>query len=357
MVTTLPEDPMLRLAVLAAAGLGALTLLVMLQILVMGELAARRERRREAFVAEWHPRLVAWTLEAANAQQRVSLHPGERLWLLLLWTRLHRQLRGPARDRLNDLFLSLNLTGGVLSMLGSRRVHRRLVALACLGHLADERFWSEVAPLLESRNPMVALAAARALVAMDSRRAMARLIPLMGRRRDLALPRLQALCRQAGPAALTPPLLKGLEEATPAQRERLAALLVAADPARVAPWARRCLAEPDERETTLSAALAALGELSDPRDHVLMCRCLASTASRVRFAAIRALRRQARREDEPLLLPHLEDRDWWVRQAAADSLAALPGMTRPRLEALHDACQDRYGRDALRRAMAEGRRA
>lgn len=355
-VTTLPEDPVLRLAIYSALALGGLTLLVMAQVLVVSELAARRERQRAAFVAEWHPRLVAWTLDAADPRQHSPIHQGERLWLLLLWARLHRQLRGPARERLNALFISLDLTGSVLAMLGSRRAHRRLLALACLGYLGDERFWSDVSPLLGSRNPMVALAAARALVAMDARRAMARLVPLMAQRRDLALPRLQALCRQAGPAALTPPLLKGLEGATPAQRERLAALLACADPAQVAPWARRCLVEPGEREATLGAALACLGELSDPRDHELMSRSLLSESSRVRFAAIRALRRQARREDETLLLPHLEDRDWWVRQAAADALVGLPGITRERLAGLHDACGDRYGRDALKRALAEGGR-
>ncbi|MBB3331093.1 hypothetical protein BDK63_001972 [Halomonas campaniensis] len=355
-VASLPEDPVLRLAVYSAMSLGGLTLLIMVQVLVVSELAARRERRQVAFVAEWRPRLVGWTLAEEAPATAPPLRRREMLWFLLLWTRLHRQLRGVARERLNTLFFSMDMTGAVLAMLDSRRTHRRLVGLACLGHLASDRFWSDVSPLLEARNPLVALAAAQALVAMDARRAMARLVPLVARRRDLAMPRLQALCRQAGPAAVTPPLLEGLDAAAPAHRERLAALLGTADPARVAPWVRRCLAEGGESEALHCAALACLGELGDPRDHALLSDALHVDAPRVRFAALKALRRQARRDDEALLTPHLGDRDWWVRQAAADSLVALPGITRERLEALLEACGDRYGRDALRRAMAEGAR-
>lgn len=354
---SLPEDPVLRLAVYSAMALGGLTLLIMAQVLGVSELAARRERRREAFVAEWRPRLVGWTLAEEASAMTPPRREREVLWFLLLWVRLHRQLRGAARERLNALFFSLDLTSSVLSMLESRRPHRRLVALTCLSHLGSDRFWSDVTPLLEARNPLVALAAVQALVAMAPRRAMDRLVPLIARRRDLALPRLQALCRQAGPGAVTPPLLKGVAEASAAHRDRLAALLGTADPVRVAPWARRCLAQGDtQSEALLCAALACLRELGDPRDHDLLSGCLQSDTPRVRFAALKALRGQARREDETLLIPHLGDRDWGVRQAAADSLAGLPGITRERLEALSDECDDRYGRDALRRAMAEGGR-
>ena len=55
-------------------------------------------------------------------------------------------------------------------------------------------------------------------------------------------------------------------------------------------------------------------------------------------------------------MPLLGDPSWWVRQAAADSLATLPGATAERLQTLFRQVHDRYGQDALRRAMAEVRR-
>jgi len=76
----------------------------------------------------------------------------------------------------------------------------------------------------------------------------------------------------------------------------------------------------------------------------------------VRQAALQALHKQARREDSELFLPLLADSSWWVRQAAADSLATLPGASTEALQQLLEQVHDRYGRDALRRAMAEVRR-
>jgi HEAT repeat protein len=76
----------------------------------------------------------------------------------------------------------------------------------------------------------------------------------------------------------------------------------------------------------------------------------------VRLAALQALHKQARREDSELFLPLLSDSSWWVRQAAADSLAAMPGATLEGLQHMLEQVRDRYGRDALRRAIAEVRR-
>ena len=70
----------------------------------------------------------------------------------------------------------------------------------------------------------------------------------------------------------------------------------------------------------------------------------------LRLAALQALRLQAGPEDETPLLALLADRDWWVRQTAADALVELAG---PRAPALVDTVADRYGRDALVRALAE----
>ena len=49
-------------------------------------------------------------------------------------------------------------------------------------------------------------------------------------------------------------------------------------------------------------------------------------------------------------------RYWAMLQAAADSLATLPNATPERLQGLLERVEDRYGQDALRRAIAEVRR-
>ncbi|KFC49677.1 hypothetical protein DK37_03400, partial [Halomonas sp. SUBG004] len=96
----------------------------------------------------------------------------ERLWLLLMWANLQRQVRGNAKEYLNAFFDHLAMDAYVTSLLNTRQSHRKLLALACLRHLGEERHWGDVAPLVSSSNPVESLAAADALVAMNPPRAM-----------------------------------------------------------------------------------------------------------------------------------------------------------------------------------------
>jgi hypothetical protein len=358
-LTTPPADPVLRFAVYSAIALAVLTLSIMLQVLVLTELASRRERRREAFTGHWRPRLAAWSVEHGDALPWPPRGRQEEVWFMLLWLRLRRQVRGQSQQRLNALFKGIGMSGRVVRLLRGRGVHRRLLSLSCLQHLADPRYWSEVTPLVDDTNPVVALTAAQTLVAMDPARAMQRLIPLVELRRDWAIPRLEALCRQAGPAAVSGPLLSRLVEGEDPPA-RLVALLAWAEPNRVAPWARRFLAGEAEGqegvEVSLCAALSCLGQQRDPRDRPLLLRWLVAESPQVRLVAVQALRRQAGLEDASFLLERLTDSSWWVRQAAADALVELPGIGDADIAAWQHELTDRYGRDALTRAIAERRR-
>ncbi|BBI53633.1 hypothetical protein HORIV_60540 [Vreelandella olivaria] len=99
-----------------------------------------------------------------------------------------------------------------------------------------------------------------------------------------------------------------------------------------------------------------MGELHDRQDREVIEMALSHPLADVRVAALHALKRQSDVEDVAFFTLALGDSNWWVRQAAADALVALPGIDEARLGVLLEGLQDRYGRDALRRAMAEERR-
>ncbi|MBA2777680.1 HEAT repeat domain-containing protein [Billgrantia kenyensis] len=358
-LTTPPEDPVLRFAVYSAIVLAGLTLLILIQVLVLTELASRRERRRLAFTGHWRPQLAAWSVEHGDALPWPPRGRQEEIWFMLLWLRLRRQVRGQSQQRLNALFEGIGMSGRVVRLLRGRGVHRRLLSLSCLQYLANDRYWADVLPLVNDANPVVALTAAQTLVAMNPERAMQRLIPLVELRRDWATPRLEALCRQAGPTAVSGPLLSRLGEGEEPPA-RLVALLAWAEPNRVAPWARRFLAgsveEQEGADVSLCAALSCLGQQRDPRDRPLLLSWLIADSPQVRLVAVQALRRQAVLEDAPFLLERLTDSSWWVRQAAADALVELPGIGDADITTWQHELKDRYGRDALTRAIAERRR-
>ncbi len=348
----LPADTALRIAAIVAAGLAAVTLLVLVQVLLVSAWATRERRQRDAFNALWRPRLALAGIDHSTFPALGRLRGRRRLWWLMLWNRVQRQLRGDATDRLNEVLYRTGLHLDARRLLRRPGVRRRLVALESLRHLGDRTYWRDVEPLVNVRNPFVSLAAAQALVAMDAHAAMHRLLPMSLLRPDWGGQRMVALCRGAGVDAVTPPLLALLETRAPNQVSRLVPLLACAEPARVAPWARRCaLSDPDARDR--QAALQALDELGDPRDRELFIRAFADEDPGVRLAAVTALRRQARAEDAEVLLPLLSDRSWWVRRQAADTLVDLPRASQAQLQALVPTIADRYGREALERALAE----
>ena len=350
----LPTDPALRLAAHTAVGLALVTLLVLVQVLAVSAWATRERAHRERFNQTWRPQLAVASVDDRGFPTARVPRGRQRLWWLMLWNRIQRQLRGDATARLNRLLRLLAFERYALRLLHRRGVRNRLVALETLRHLADARHWDAVVPLLQVRNPFVALAAAQALVAMDPARAMQLVLPIAVARADWGVQRLLALCRQAGREAVTAPLLHALDAGEPRTLDRMVPLMAYADPRRIAPWARGCL-QHDPDATHRQAALQALGELGDPRDRDGMRRALADEDPNVRLTAVQAIRRQAQAGDADVLLPLLADRSWWVRQEAADGLVALPRMDLPQLEALLARVDDRYGREALERALTERR--
>lgn len=349
-----PDDGMLQLALYCALGLGGLTLLIMIQVLLLGEVARRRAARRQAFNDQWRPFFALCSLSDDLPGPAPELPRGRQFWFLLQWNRTQLQLRGAAQQRMNRALIALGMDRYALALLRGR-VRRKLVGLTCLRHLADHAHWNATQPLLMSRNVVVSLAAAQTLIAMDATRAMQLILPAALSRPDWALPRLASLCQQAGEQTVTLPLLMALSGSEEPTRERLIPLLVHGDPRHAAPWARARLEE-DAPPEQLQVALRCLCELGDPRDRARLLRAVQHRDADVRLAALQALHKQARNDDGEVFMPLLGDPSWWVRQAAADGLVTLPNATPERLEEMLSRVEDPYGQDALRRAIAEVRR-
>lgn len=349
-----PEDRMLQLALYCALGLGALTVLVLLQVLLLGEVSRRRAVHRRQFNEQWRPFFALCSLSDELPATHAPLPRRRHLWFLLQWNRTQLQLRGTARERMNRALIALGMDRQALNLLRGQ-VRSKLIGLTCLRHLADPAHWQAVQPLLLSRNSIVALSAAQTLVAMDASKAMQLILPAAVERPDWALPRLVSLCQQAGEQAVTTPLLIVLASSENPRRERLISLLIYGDPRHAAPWARARLDEQASAEQ-LQVALRCLSELGDPRDRGRLLQALQHEQADVRLAALQALHKQARSDDSELFVPLLSDPSWWVRQVAADSLATMPGASPAALQQLLEQVKDRYGKDALRRAIAEVRR-
>ena len=61
-----------------------------------------------------------------------------------------------------------------------------------------------------------------------------------------------------------------------------------------------------------------------------------------------------RRADQEKLAPLLADREWWVRYRAAQAIVGLSPRDDQRLRDIRSTLSDRYARDILTQAIAEG---
>lgn len=348
----LPAEPILRVAVQSSLVLGLITLAIMIQVMLISEVSNRRRQRRAQFNDTWRPVLALCSISNELPANLPPLPTDQRLWWVLQWNRIQQQMRGPARERMNLALQALDMEAFVLSLLRGG-VRKRLIALTCLRYLGAPRHWDLLTPLLDHRNAIIALAAARTLIEIDASLAMQLILPKVAQRQDWALPRLAALCQSAGQAAVTAPLLSSMYLASEAQRGRLASLLLWAEPRLTGPWARAQLDHSGASTELVIIALRCLGEINDPRDRARMLAQLTRTDPTIRLVAVQMFQRQAGSTDAAHLLPLLGDRSWWVRQATADALAELPGFSAERLAELAHSYPDRYGQDALRRVIAE----
>lgn len=345
------SDTLIRVALLTAQVSLACTALMLLGVLWLhwhhGAVAARRRD----FIARWRRPLASIALDGAlPAGGALPPLPRRDLDLFLQeWIALHEALDRDACTGLQALSREVGLRDVALRRLRRRRLHDRLVGTIALGHLGDPRDWNAL--LAEARSPSLplSLAAARALVRLDPERGAAALMPLIEARDDWPQTRLWPLLREAGPAAVTGPLIAAIRAAPPPRQARLAHFLPLADEGPAGELVHELLVTAAE-DRLVGACLAVVDR---PAELPAIRRLAAHPRWHIRMFAAKALGRLGERADEALLADLLDDPQWWVRYRAAQALVALPWMRRDALRELQASLPDRFARDALQQAIAE----
>jgi HEAT repeat protein len=346
------SDPLL--AAVARVGAGALLFSLVLLGAIFWlrlRLVARLARERR-FTERWQPLLAAWAAGADPAPP--PLAPEDMPLFLALWLRAQESLRGESQASLNALAARCGADRAAVRDLASGDARRSLQALVAAGHLRLAGVWPLAEALAASAPPVISLAAAQALLRIDARRALARVLALAAGREDWPVGRVGAILRECD-VNLAGPALAAAIEAELAEAPRgpgLARLLrllgsVAAESAR--PAVRAVLAQSDRPEVVG----AALDTLWSPEDAAEARERLAHPEGYVRLAAVKALGRVGGMDDRAALEGRLSDPSWWVRYRAAQALARLPGMSRAALEALRAAATDRYAADMLAQVLSE----
>jgi hypothetical protein len=339
------------LALRVALALGAIALVVTLgltlQVLGMRALAVRGRRAHDATVARWRPLLLA--AAAGEAVRPLPLLRRERDAVMLLWNRLQDGLRGRSHDDLNSFAAALGLGTLARRHAAGRGGGKRLIGLRTLGHLGSPDDWDRMLALLADPRSQVSLAAARALLRVDAKRAAGPVIDEFLARSDWPVPRLGTLLREAGADAVGWALADRLLDRPPSEQVRLLPLARVTEAPGRGSVIEAVLARASE-PAVLSAALQQVHGPGSLRRVIELC---AHTDWQVRSYAALALGRLGDAGERARLVKMLGDREWWVRYRAAQALLGLPGVDPVSVRALHAGLQDRYARDMIRQVAAE----
>lgn len=339
------SDPVLRVALWGGVVATLLTAIVALVIVLLRLALLRDERRWQAFLAQWRPRLLALVIEPAAAPLPVLL-AADRRRFLRLWLYLHESVRGEAADRLNAAALDLGLDGYARASLAAGSRTARLQAVLALGHLRDRTAWTPLQRLAGVKDPLLSLNAARALVRIDALRAAEVLTPTALQREDWDVARLAGFMADARDAfgLMLMRHLPGLHPHQVPRALRLArALRLSLPPASLQRMLRQ--------QPAPAVVRAVLPLLRGPGFHDDVLPLLQHPDAGVRAEASRAMADLAVPADLPRISALLRDGDVDVRLASAQTLTGLPFLADSELRAL--AAPGAPGHAELQHAVAE----
>lgn len=324
-----------------------LVFLLMLQIMLMRWLLIRRVRRHETFIAIWQPLLMDCLDEVPRELPKIRR--GDAYSFLTLWNYLHESVRDEPKERLNTLARACDMDAVALVLARSGNVREKLMGLATLGNLRDDTTWSELTQMAGGHDAALSLAAARALMRINARRAIDLLMPLIAAHKDWSLSFVALMLKEAGADIVSEPLARAALAAAPEYAPRLVRFLETAHAHVCIPTVRRILRSTNDTETII----AALRIWNDPEDIGTAREFLRDDRWQVRVQAVRALGRTGTEADEQLLLAALADGEWWVRYRAAQSLASLPSVSARKMERFREEQYSQYAQDILAQVIAE----
>jgi HEAT repeat protein len=334
-----------------AAGVTALSVLMIVLVMMMRSATARRERALRRFETRWS-RLFQ---ERPQPPSLPRVRPSEEEWFLIAWNGAQERAAqggsdaGADRERLNDIARNTGMDAVALRWLAHRNMTRALSAIIMLGYIGDGRPVPPLEKLAVSPDPILSFAAARALVQIHPVWAQ-QFVELMTERRDWSRFKLLASVEEMSDV-LERPILEKLPDAPTETQRELTQYLRFFDPTRSLPVVRDLLkTTPDDM--TITSALRVLEEIGERSDAHLASTFAENPDWRIRVQVANVLRARGGQDDLAVLQTLIHDAQWWVRYRAAQAIANIAGNGE-QLDDIIRREKDRYAVDILQEVIAE----
>ncbi len=344
-------DPTTTIALWSIAGVLVTTVVLFVYTMGLRFATLTSDRRRSRFLAAWRDVFAAAMLSrrAAECVELPKVRRDERVDLLEEWNRACSIVDGDAAENLMILAHRTEIPGLAKKLLTKRRMSSKILAAQTLGHLRESGVRQQIHDLVEHENTALSITAALALVAIDADFGISAVIPMIEQRRDWPKNRVSILLRMAGSERISEPLYREIRSAEDGAKTYLLGFAWLIE-AQVLDALVTDLLRESKDPGVINASLKLVSGFSGvPR--------IASLTQHsvwfVRMQAAKVLGRIGQQEHLSLLESMLDDREWWVRYRAAQSITSLPFLGPNELRRLRDRQEDRYAADMLQQTFAE----
>lgn len=338
-------DAQIAFAIWVGLAVTVASVLLLAAVLVIRQLAQRRERNHLRAATFWRGVLVEAMQEPPASVP--ALPARDMTGFVEIWNELHESPAGAENRGMLAVAEQVGLAPKLERMIEHGRFHDRVMAIIAIGYLRSASSFNRLAALIDNASPIVSISAARALMRIDPQLAVQQVVPQIVSRHDWVDGGIAQMLHEAGPEAVKDELGAAALRANDEVASRLVRFLAGVSPDAAAPVIARILAEPHD-EHLVSTCLQVL---ADARDLDKARPLLAHDRWHVRMHAAAAIGRLGGGDDANALLPLLADPQWWVRYRTAQALQHL--LAGEQLAQVRDAQQDRYARDILTQVIAE----
>ena len=338
-------DPVFVFAFWLGVGVATLALLMLMLILVLRQSVLYRERVHARALALWQKVLLP------NPDPEPAIPPlaaRDLSGFLEAWNGVHESV--PASTPfLQKVAEVVELERRLAPRVSHGSFHSRLMSIIASGHLRGAQVFDRMRPFIDDRNPTVSLCAARALMQIDSTRAVSQFVPRIVSRGDWSQGHIATILAESQPAQVSPELAGATLQASAEIAPRLIRFLAGVSPEAASPVIHKLLAEATD-ERLISACLQVM---SNPKDVEAVRPLLSHQRWHVRMQAAVTLGRLGVAGDDARLTALLTDRQWWVRYRAAQALLKLSFVGAGGLRRIQGAQQDAYARDIIEHVLKE----
>ncbi len=341
------SDPFLRAAFWIGIAAVVMICLLILQITGLRIRLLRRTRRAAASVAHWRPVITA-VLAGLPVERPEFLNRCDEVEFLKLWLHFQANVRGDARQSLNQLAIDMGSDQVTLRMLNKGGRGEKLLAILVAGHLGSKSAIEALQRLAHLPDRLVSVHATIALVQIDPELAARSIAPELIVNSTWSVREVVTVLQ--GARVQCEPVLNALLPVTLPQH--LARLLQVMDGLRI--FLPAAQVQPLFSHESVEVLICALRAAASPSLRSDVLQHVEHQDWRVRMHAAKALGRLGQRGDIAVMIGMLSDREWWVRYRCAQALATMPFLKQDEIRQLADDATDRFAGDMLRQVLAEG---